>query len=119
MKKSKVTDYEQYSAFSGAPAECIHHCIFGRGLRELADEDGLTIGLLNREHNASPNGTIHQIHDNPAAEKLSKMLGQAIWERNYLISQMTLPFESEDEAYDRLSRECREAFRRRYQKSYL
>ena len=85
----------------------------------MADEDGLVIGLLNREHNMSSKGTIHQIHDNPAAEKLSKMLGQAIWERNYLISQMALPFESEDEAFDRLSRECREAFRRRYQKSYL
>ena len=117
--KSKITDYVEYSAFSGSPAECYHHLIFGRGVRKLADEDRLIIGLKNSEHNMSPNGTINQIHDNPAAEKLSKIAGQLAWERNYLISQMALPFESEDEAFDRLSRECREAFRRRYQKSYL
>lgn len=112
MKKSRVTDYNQYSAFSGTPAECQHHLIFGSGLHRLADDDGLIIGLTNAEHNMSPNGTINQIHDNPAAEHLSKMLGQAIWERNYLIEQTELPF-------DDLASEAREAFRARYGRSFL
>lgn len=117
--KSKVTAFNDYSAFSGSPAECQHHLIFGRGLHNLADEDGLIIGLLHKEHNMSPNGTINQIHDNPAAEKLSKMLGQAIWERNYLIEQSELPFEGKEEAFERLSAQCRAAFMARYGRSYL
>ena len=109
--KSKVTDYNQYSAFSGAPAECQHHLIFGRGLHNLADADGLVIGLLNKEHNMSQRGTINQIHDNPAAEKLSKIAGQLAWERNYLIEKYG--------DFEELSKECREAFRKRYSQSFL
>lgn len=109
--KSKVTDYNQYSAFSGAPAECQHHLIYGRGKHNLSDEDGLVIGLLNKEHNMSQNGTIEQIHGNPAAEHLSKIAGQLAWERNYLIDKFG--------DYDELSSECREAFRKRYSISYL
>lgn len=119
MKKSKVTEYEQYSVFSGTPTSTRHHLLFGRGIRNLAEQDGIWIPVTDAEHNMSSKGTIHQIHGNPAAEKLSKIAGQLAWERAFLISQMALPFESEDEAFDRLSRECREAFRRRYQKSYL
>ena len=112
MKKSKVTNYNQYSAFSGSPAECQHHLIFGNSLHRLADDDGLIIGLTNAEHNMSSKGTINQIHGNPAAEHLSKMLGQAIWERNYLIEKTELPF-------DDLASEAREAFRARYNRSFL
>ncbi len=112
MKKSSVTKYNQYSAFSGRPAECQHHLIFSNGLHKLADEDGLIIGLTNDEHNMSPRGTINQVHDNPAAEKLSKIAGQLAWERNYLIKKYELPF-------DDLSEEAREAFRKRYGRSFL
>lgn len=113
--KSKVTNYLEYSAFSGAPAEVTHHLIFGRGLRKLADEDGLTIGLLNREHNMSPCGTVNQIHDNPAAEKLSKIAGQLAWERIWLADQLA----EEGKNSDEWMREAREAFRKRYGISYL
>ena len=109
--KSRVTEYVQFSAFSGAPAECQHHLIFGQGRHKLADVDGLIIGLLNKEHNVSSQGTINQIHENPAAEKLSKIAGQLAWERNYLIDKYG--------DFDELSHECREAFRRRYGESYL
>lgn len=110
--KSKVTDFNEYSAFSGRPAECQHHLIYGNSLHRLADEDGLFIGLLNSEHNMSSNGTINQIHGNPTAEKLSKMLGQAIWERNYLIESNGLPF-------DETARQSRAAFMKRYGRSFL
>ena len=112
MVKSIITNFENISAFSGVPKECDHHLIFGRGLRELADADGLWIPLLNREHNLSSIGTIYQIHGNPAAEKLSKMLGQMAWERNFVIEKYSLPF-------DDVSTEAREAFRDRYGNSYL
>lgn len=112
MSKSIITKFDKISAFSGLPAECKHHLIFGTGLRELADADGLWIPLLNREHNLSSNGTLHQIHGNPAAEKLSKMLGQMAWEKKYIIDKYELPFEDIDE-------EAREAFRDRYGQSWL
>ena len=112
MSKSIITKFENISAFSQGPAESTHHCIFGRGLRELADEDGLWIPLKNCEHNMSSKGTIYQIHGNPAAEKLSKMLGQIAWEKHWIAEKYSLPF-SDIEA------EAREAFRARYGQSYL
>ena len=112
MAKSIITEFEDISAFSGAPAECVHHCIFGRGLRELADEDGLTIPLTNEEHNMSRFGQRWQVHDNAPAEALSKMDGQLAWEKHYIATKRELPFEG-------IEQEAREAFRNRYGISYL
>lgn len=112
MSKSIITNFENISTFSGLPSECEHHCVFGRGLRDLAEEDGLKIYLTNKEHNMSSKGTINQIHGNSAAEKLSKMLGQMAWEKKYIIDKYELPFEDIDE-------EARDAFIERYGKSYL
>lgn len=108
MSKSIITEYENISAFSGAPAECQHHCIFGVGKRELADREGLWIPLTNAEHNMSSNGLVLQIHGNPAAEKLSKMVGQLAFEKNYYKNKCG---EKEDPA--------REAFRKIFKESYL
>ena len=112
MSKSIITNFENISAFSQAPAECQHHCIFGRGLRELADNDGVWIPLKNCEHNMSSKGNINQIHGNPAAEKLSKMLGQIAWEKHWIAEKYSLPFTD-------IEAEAREAFRARYGQSYL
>ena len=111
QNKSIVTEYTDISAFSGAPAECKHHLLFGRGIRELADQDGIYIPLTNSEHNMSPNGNLYQIHGNPVAEKLSKMCGQLAWEKEYY--RKLLNFEGKD------TDEAREAFRKRYSISYL
>ena len=107
MGKSIVTEYENISAFSGTPAECKHHLIFGRGLRELADKDGLWIPVTNSEHNMSPYGKTYQIHDNHMAEMLSKMLGQVAWEKHTMFQTGC----NEHEA--------REFFRHRFGISYL
>lgn len=105
--KSIVTEYTNISAFSQNPRECDHHLIFGSGLRKLADEDGLIIPLTNREHNLG-NDT-EKIHENQAAEKLSKMLGQLAYEKEFY--KKALGAGEEDPA--------REAFRKRYGISYL
>ena len=110
--KSIITRFDKISTFSGLPAECEHHCIFGGGLRKLADEDHLVIYLMNCEHNMSSKGTIYQIHGNPAAEKLSKMVGQLAWEKHYIAEKYSVPF-------DDIENEAREAFRERYGVSYL
>lgn len=62
----------------------------------MAEEDGIKVPSCNRCHNI---GMVKErIHDNPMAEKLSKMLGQAIYEKEI---------------------GTREDFRKRYGKSYL
>lgn len=107
--RSIITEYTDISAFSGAPAECKHHLCFGRGIRELADSDGLWIPLTNAEHNMSPHGNLYQIHNNPVAEKLSKMLGQMAYEKEFY--RKKCGYDGEDQA--------RESYRKRYGISYL
>lgn len=80
--RSVLTEYEEYSVFSGREAECTHHLIFGKGLRELSEKYGLKIPLTNSEHNMGQKA-VDQIHENPAAEKLSKMLGQIAFEKEF------------------------------------
>ena len=114
-KKSIVTEFDDISAFSGAPAECTHHLIYGRGLRELADEDGLTIPLTNAEHNMNPNGQRWQVHENAPAEALSRIAGQLAWEKEYIANELSVTEEFKKIIY----KEAREEFRRRYGQSYL
>lgn len=94
--ESIVTKYKDICIFCGKEAEAPHHLLFGRGIRELAEQDGIKVPICNKCHTMGRN--TEKIHENPMAEKLSKMLGQAIWESHY---------------------GDREAFRRRYGRSYL
>ena len=114
--KSKVTDYENISVFSQAPAECKHHLISGEGLRKLADIDGLWIPLTNAEHNMSPYGKLYQIHENPPAMKLSKMFGQAVWMMNRLAEHLEKNAIGNDKYW---IEQVREEFRDRYGISYF
>lgn len=102
--KSIVTEYDTICFFCGGPRECEHHLIFGNGRRQLSDDDGLIIYPCHKHHNMGK--TLERIHDNPSAEKLSKMLGQAIWERNYVAGGHTLE-------------EASAAFFNRYKINYL
>lgn len=94
--KGIVTDYTTICFFCGSPAECEHYLLFGGGNRELAEKDGLKVPACNKCHNAGRQ--TERIHENIMAEKLSKMLGQAIYESKI---------------------GTREEFRSRYGKSYL
>ena len=94
--KGIVTEYENICFFCGKTAECEHHLVFGRGIRQLAEEDGLKVPSCHACHNIGE--VKSRIHDNPMAEKLSKMLGQAVFEKEI---------------------GSREEFRKRYHKSWL
>lgn len=94
--KSILTEYERYCIFCGKPAECNHHLLFGQSIRPLAEADGIKVPVCNNCHNMA--GGKNQLHENPIAEKLSKMLGQMAWEKQY---------------------GSREDFRKRYGQSYL
>lgn len=53
------------------------------------------------------------------AEKLSKMLGQAMWERNWILKDSIHDDDGDEEAHDLESRIARKEFMRRYGRSYL
>lgn len=97
--KSIITENSSYCALCGRPCSTEHHLLFGSGIRKLAEEDGIKMNVCNECH--TMNSVPDRIHDNPMAEKLSKMLGQAIFERNKCAEGATL-------------NEAREMFRRRY-----
>lgn len=96
MSKGIVTEYDGICFFCGRQAEGEHHLIFGTAGRDLSEKDGLKVPTCNDCHNTGE--VLRRIHDNPMAEKLSKMLGQAIFE-------------------GRIG--TREEFQKRYGKSYL
>ncbi len=102
--KSILTEYIHNCSLCGRPTEAEHHLLFGKGIRNLAEDDGIKIPVCNNCHNMA--GGKNQIHDNPVSEKLSKMLGQVAWEKQKII----------DGHEPRL---VREEFRKRYGKSYL
>ena len=98
--------YNGFCIFCGKPTQTEHHLLFGIGIRELAEEDGVKMPVCDAEHNMA--GGTRQIHDNSIAEKLSKIAGQLAWEKEYYRSL----YGNEDDP-------AREAFRERYGRSYL
>lgn len=102
--KSILTKYEGNCAFCGRPCFSEHHLLFGRGIRSLAEEDGIKVPICEQCHTS--NKVNERIHDNPMAEKLSKMLGQLAFEKKKVAEGMT-------------EEDAREAFRKRYGRSYF
>ena len=92
-----ITEYADYCILCNRPRTDIHHCVFGVGRRNLADEDGLTMPLCDSCHRA-----IHQ----GKMQTLSKIIGQLLYERNKCAEGMTVE-------------EARLSFQRRYFESYL
>lgn len=114
MSKGIVTEYPEICIFCGRQAEAEHHLIFGTAGRELSEKDGLKIPVCNNCHNMGQK--LCRIHENPMAERLSKMLGQAIWEKEWISangSYVGMPDTQQE------SKKAREAFRKRYGRSYL
>ena len=96
--QSIVTKYTQFCALCGKPTTEEHHLVFGISERDLAEQDGLKIGICSQCH------LFHK--NNPIACKMSKMMGQLAFEKRKCAEGAT-----EDEA--------REMFRKRYGRSYL
>lgn len=117
MGKSIVTEYSEICSFCGRQAEGEHHLIFGTAGRELSEKDGLKIPICNNCHNMGDK--LNRVHDNPMAEKLSKMLGQAIWERDWILRDAVHDKDEEKEIQKLESRIARKEFQKRYGKSYL
>lgn len=92
-------EYSMYCFFCGTPCNHEHHLLFGKGVRNLAEDDGLKVHICPRCHTMGKQ--LERIHDNPMAEKLSKMLGQMAFERNEVSKGATID-------------EARELFRKRY-----
>lgn len=108
MAKSTVEqpEYSKYCFFCGAPlARSEHHFLFGSAIRKFAEEDGIKAHVCELCHTMGPK--LDRVHDNPMAEKLSKMFGQAIYERNALAS-------GEVKTID----EAKQQFQRRYGRVY-
>ena len=102
--KGIVTEFDRYCVICGHPVEAEHHLLFGTGMRELAEEDGIKIPVCNSCHLMYP--VRQRIHDNSMAESLSKIAGQLAWEKRCVAN-------GESEAA------ARELFRKRYGISYL
>ena len=116
--KSIVTKYEDICAFTGKPAEAVHHLIFGVD-RQKADEDGLVVPVTNACHNmgytsvkgrgAKSSGTMI-IHGNSMAEAMSKMIGQLAWEKQWYKDRAGEHGDADS---------ARDAFMKRYGRSFL
>lgn len=103
---SIVTSYDGICAICGRPKTATHHLIFGSGLRHLADQDGIYIPICDECHTSGR----FRIHDDPVAESLSKIAGQLAWEKKHYQIQLVDGFYGD---------EARDAFRKRYGRSYL
>lgn len=106
--KSAVTDFSDMCFFCGRPATQTHHLIFGQN-RKQCDKDRLFVPICDECHTMG--NITSRIHDNAMAEKLSKMLGQALYERNYYKDLWYQLNRYEDEA--------RQSFTDRYGRSFL
>ena len=115
-----ITKYEGYCIICNKPTKTTHHLLFGKGIRELCDADGIVAPCCDNCHNMNGKSSIH---GNSVSEALSKIAGQLAWEKKYIVNEiewekkyrsagMNLPF-------DNIEDEAREAFRKRYGKSYL
>ncbi len=98
--KSIVTDDVNFCFFCGNPASCDHHLIFGTSGRAFAEKYGIKVPVCDSCHTRGEYVTC-RIHDNPMAEHLSKMLGQALFEREMVAQGMT-----KDEARQKMIKEA-------------
>lgn len=103
MKTKSIVSESQYCLFCGNYATQEHHLLFGSN-RQKAEQHGIKVPICANCHTTGM--VVGRIHDNPMAEMLSKMLGQAIYEK--------------EQALNGADREqCRQNFRSEFGISYL
>lgn len=103
MRDSIIIDmkYADYDLIDGTPNVERHHCLLGQD-RQKADEDGLWVPLTPDHHRT---GKV-SAHHCKEIQRLLQMLAQVSWERDRCAEGMS-------------KEDAREAFRKRYHKSYL
>ena len=108
-----ITKYEQFCAICNRPASEVHHLVYGTSGRNISDFEDLTVPLCQLCH--------RKIHEGEKAKPndgfnrygvMSKIIGQACYERDYIIKKTELPFWNAQE-------EARESFRHLFGKSFL
>lgn len=100
MSKGIVTDYPEICFICGRPSEAEHHLVFGTAGRELSEKDGLKVPVCNNCHNMGE--ILMRIHGNPMAERMSKIIGQLAWEKEYALQKA-------DELFDKME-DCNTPF---------
>lgn len=100
MSKGIVTDYPEICFICGRPSEAEHHLVFGTAGRELSEKDGLKVPVCNNCHNMGE--ILKRIHGNPMAERMSKIIGQLAWEKEYALQKA-------DELFDKME-DCNTPF---------
>lgn len=100
MGKGIVTDYPEICFICGRPSEAEHHLVFGTAGRELSEKDGLKVPVCNNCHNMGE--ILKRIHGNPMAERMSKIIGQLAWEKEYALQKA-------DELFDKME-DCNTPF---------
>ena len=112
---SIITDDTAHCLICDSPNVCIHHVFEGVANRKLSDEDNLIVPLEPRLHNEGGKPELGErcdVHHCKKMAKLMHIIGQQAWMMEYIIEQRGLPFEE-------IKEEAKEAFRKRYGKSYL
>lgn len=94
-----ITKYDNICFLCGKPRQHIHHLIFGTGNRPLCDSDGITAPVCFKCHEM-----IHQ--ERHSLGTMSKIVGQLDWEIQAIERGMT-------------GDDAREAFRKKYGRSWL
>lgn len=121
--KGIVTEYSENCFICGRISEVEHHLVFGTACRELSELDRLKAPICNNCHNTGEH--LKRIHGNPITEKLSKIIGQLVWEKEYAVNKaanfaMIIDGDKQERDLKQLiNRGSREAFRKRYGRSYL
>jgi hypothetical protein len=98
---SILTKYTNNCIVCGTPLanKEFHHCVFGRGMRNLADEDKLVLPMCRICH--------EELHTKSSvAAELSRICGQLAYEKALCEKGMS-------------GEDAREQFRKRYGVSYL
>lgn len=124
MKDSIIINmrYSDYDCLTGQPNVERHHVLMGQ-MRSKADEDGLWIPLTKQHHTEGSKpqtGVRCDIHHCELLRTMSQMLAQTAWEKDYILN--IIKNADEDiygERVDELCVMAREAFTRRYGRSYL
>ena len=123
MSKGIVTDYPEICFICGRSSEAEHHLVFGTSGRDLSEKDGVKVPVCNNCHNMG--AILNRIHGNSMAEKLSKIIGQLAFEKEFALrtadefARIIDPERREGEVKKMIHKGSRETFRKRYGCSYL